>query len=350
VAGKSLGMWSLRHVLDDPVNRKVSEDHAPDHHDPDGGFRNPWPHAEPASFGAAVKWMLSRHRPHDESMSGVVRPAAKSPHADGAELAITWVGHSTFLIQSGGISVLTDPIWSMRASPLQFVGPRRHTPSGIAFDKLPSIDAVFISHDHYDHLDDRTVRRIIKRWPDASWITPLGVGAFITRRGAARVTEMDWWEERLIGQISVHCTPAMHFSGRYPWNRNATLWSGWVIALGSHRVFFAGDTGLHPEFADISRRLGPFDAAILPIGAYEPRWFMRTVHMSPEDSVAAYCEIAAATPEDECAFVPCHWGTFRLTDEPLDEPPRRLRKAWSEAGLDEQRLWMLRHGETKRQP
>ena len=330
------------------MNRKVSEDRAPDHHDPDGGFRNPWPHSEPADFGAAVKWMLSRRRSADESMSGVVRPATKTPRADGAELAVTWVGHSTFLIQSGGINILTDPIWSMRASPLQFVGPRRHTPPGIAFDKLPSIDAVFMSHDHYDHLDDHTVRRIVERWPDANWISPLGVGDFIARRGASHVTEMDWWQDRFIGGISAHCTPAMHFSGRYPWNRNATLWCGWVIDLGAHRVFFAGDTGLHPEFADISQRLGPFDAAILPIGAYEPRWFMRTVHMSPEDSVSAYSEIAAVPGQSECAFVPCHWGTFRLTDEPLDEPPKRLRKAWSEAGFHDENLWMLRHGETKR--
>ena len=149
-----------------------------------------------------------------------------------------------------------------------------------------------------------------------------------------------------MGGVSARCTPAQHFSGRYPWNRNATLWCGWVIEIGGHRVFFAGDTGLHPEFGEIVRHFGPLDAAILPIGAYEPRWFMQPVHMSPEDAVSAYLQITAETPSArKCLFIPSHWGTFRLTDEPLDEPPRLLRKAWSDAGLPEAHLSLARLGE-----
>ncbi|MEP6906007.1 MAG: MBL fold metallo-hydrolase [Gemmatimonadales bacterium] len=267
--------------------------------------------------------------------------------ADG--FSVTWIGHSTFLIRGAGMTVLTDPIWSERASPVQFGGPRRHVAPGVPFDELPPIDAVFISHDHYDHLDDNTARRLIARFPLARWIAPLGVGSFLRKRGAADVTELDWWQGAGLGSISALCTPAQHFSGRYPWNRNATLWCGWVIGLGSRRVFFAGDTALHPDFPDIASRSGPLDVAILPIGAYEPRWFMQAVHMNPEDAVAAYSGIAGVSGNEDCIFIPSHWGTFRLTDEPLDEPPRRLLASWSKAALPKERLCILSPGETRPQ-
>jgi N-acyl-phosphatidylethanolamine-hydrolysing phospholipase D len=293
--------------------------------------------------------MLSRRRQRtataDSSPVAVVSPA---PPPDNDRLTITWVGHSSFLIQLKGLSVLTDPIWSKRASPVQFAGPRRHTPPGIPFEDLPSIDAVFMSHDHYDHLDNQTVRRLISRFPRAKWFVPMRVGHFLERRGAADVAEMDWWQATASEAISGWCTPAQHFSGRYPWNRNATLWCGWVIGIGGYRIFFAGDTGLHPEFGKIARRFGPLDAAILPIGAYEPRWFMQPVHMSPEDAVSAYLQIRRGSPSDKCLFIPSHWGTFRLTDEPLDEPPRLLRKAWNEAHLPDSHLQLVRPGETIR--
>jgi N-acyl-phosphatidylethanolamine-hydrolysing phospholipase D len=194
------------------------------------------------------------------------------------------------------------------------------------------------------------VRRLISRFPRAKWFVPLRVGHFLERRGAADVAEMDWWQATASDAISAWCTPAQHFSGRYPWNRNATLWCGWVIGIGGYRVFFAGDTGLHPEFGKIARRFGPLDAAILPIGAYEPRWFMQPVHMSPEDAVSAYLQIRRGSPSDNCLFVPSHWGTFRLTDEPLDEPPRLLQKAWKEAYLPDSHLRLMRPGETVRWP
>jgi N-acyl-phosphatidylethanolamine-hydrolysing phospholipase D len=168
----------------------------------------------------------------------------------------------------------------------------------------------------------------------------------VRQRGAANVAELDWWESRRFGRVSVDCTPAQHFSGRYPWNRNATLWVGWVIGLDGKRVLFGGDTGLHPEFANIARRFGPLHAAILPIGAYEPRWFMQPVHMNPEDATEAYRQISHSDGSGECICVPSHWGTFRLTDEPLDEPPRRLVGAWTAAALPESRLGLLNLGET----
>jgi N-acyl-phosphatidylethanolamine-hydrolysing phospholipase D len=294
-----------------------------------------------------IKWALSRRKRPDAG--GFAQPLTPSPVPQDpapSSLTFTWIGHSTFLIRSGGISILTDPIWSDRASPVQFAGPRRHVPPGLSLEKLPLIDVVFISHDHYDHLDDHTVRLFVGRFPGTHWITPLGVGRFLRKRGASRVTELDWWERADVGNISAFCTPAKHFSGRYPWNRNSTLWSGWVIGFGNRRVFFAGDTAFHPDFADIARRFGPFDAAILPIGAYEPSWFMQAVHMSPEEAVAAYCEIASTLDASTCAFIPSHWGTFRLTDEPLAEPPERLREAWSKASLHQSHLRLISQGET----
>ncbi|HYN83167.1 MAG TPA: MBL fold metallo-hydrolase [Gemmatimonadaceae bacterium] len=294
--------------------------------------------------------MVSRRRQSasddiPSSVPAATTPGATTP-AEDARLSITWIGHSTFLIQSAGLSVLTDPIWSDRASPVQFAGPRRHSAPGLRFDALPAIDAVFLSHDHYDHLDSATVRRLTARYPGAQWIAPIGVGAFLRKRGAANVAEMDWWHSRTLGRISVDCTPAQHFSGRYPWNRNSTLWAGWVIGLAGKQVLFAGDTGLHPEFGNIARRFGPLHVAILPIGAYEPRWFMRPVHMNPEDATEAYVRISETDGSAECVFVPSHWGTFRLTDEPLDEPPRHLLHAWTAARLPTSRLRQLSPGET----
>ncbi len=330
------------------MNRDRSADAPlPAHHLKSGGFRNPWPASQPQGARGVLKWMLSRRR---EARSDGVAPssatAAIAPDGGNSGLSLTWIGHSTFLIQSDALSVLTDPIWSERASPVHFAGPRRHSAPGLGFDALPAIDAVFLSHDHYDHLDNSTVRRLIARYPRTQWITPIGVGGFLRKRGAVNIAEMDWWQTRNFGRIAVGCTPAQHFSGRYPWNRNDTLWVGWVIGFGGTRVFFAGDTGLHPEFANIAERFGPLHAAILPIGAYEPRWFMQPVHMNPEDATEAYLGISRTDGSSECMFVPSHWGTFRLTDEPLDEPPRRLVSAWTAAALPESCLRQLSPGET----
>lgn len=247
--------------------------------------------------------------------------------------------------------MLIDPVWSDRASPLSFAGPRRLVPPGIRFDDLPSIHITFLSHDHYDHLDDATIRRLIDRFPSMRWVAPLGVAAFLEARGARNVAEFDWWDKGDIESVRISSTPAQHFAGRYPWNRNATLWCGWTMLFGDgSNVFYAGDTGLHPEFGEIATRLGPFDMAILPIGAYEPRWFMRPVHMSPEESVAAYGSLSSGNSSQgtpACVMVGCHWGTFRLTEEPAMEPPIRCRKAFSTGGFRSNDLWILAHGETR---
>ncbi|MDO8501672.1 MAG: MBL fold metallo-hydrolase [Gemmatimonadaceae bacterium] len=296
----------------------------------------------------------SRQQPAVVPAAHRMRPVIASPVRRPAErvdtLTITWIGHSSFLIQCRGLNILTDPIWSDRASPVSFAGPRRLVPPFLRLEDLPPIDVTLISHDHYDHLDDPTIGRLIGRFPAMCWLAPLRVGGFLERRGAANVKELDWWQEHETAGIIIGCTPAQHFSGRYPWNRNSTLWCGWTLSFGRPRVFFAGDTALHPEFGAIAERFGPFDMAILPIGAYEPRWFMRQVHMNPTDSIAAFQQLTAVHPDHPCIMVGSHWGTFRLTDEPVMEPPILAREIWSRASLSPNLLWILAHGETREVP
>ncbi len=321
----------------------------PLHHRPGGGFRNPWANAPAPAFGGLLKWVLvhrtTRPRPidPDPAIFTLLEPKVAAPRAAADRLIVTWVGHSSFLIQVGGLNVLTDPMWSARASPVRFAGPRRWVVPGIEFAALPPIDLVLLSHNHYDHLDDRTVRRLAAHHPRATWLTPLGLGGFVRRRGARDVSEHDWWQETRVGPAVVACVPAQHFSSRGLRDRGTTLWCGWVVLSDAHRVFFAGDTAYHPEFARIGKRYGPFDLALLPIGGYEPRWFMRAVHMNPEEAVRAFQDLGGS----RTVLVPMHWGTFKLTDEAMDEPPVRTRAAWGAAGLAPERFWLLAHGESR---
>jgi N-acyl-phosphatidylethanolamine-hydrolysing phospholipase D len=287
----------------------------------------------------------TRPRPKDPdpSVFARVRPSFAAPRAAASRLTITWVGHSSLLVQLGGLNILTDPMWSERASPVSFAGPRRWVPPGVAFDDLPPLDVILQSHNHYDHLDDQTVRQLAQRHPEATWILPLGLAPFVRKRGvrADAALELDWWEERAVGSVRVVATPAQHFSSRGVGDRGDTLWCGFALRAGSGRsVYFAGDTGFYPEFGLIGVRCGPFDVALLPIGAYEPRWFMRYVHMNPEEAVSAFQTVNAR------AMVPIHWGTFKLTDEAMDEPPARARAAWQTAGLPADQFRQLAHGET----
>jgi N-acyl-phosphatidylethanolamine-hydrolysing phospholipase D len=329
----------------------------PPHHRPGGGFQNPWPDGTPRRIRDLLKWLvverLTKWRPAapDPSVFPRRSPSFVTPRAGRDDLTLTWVGHATFLIQVGGINVLTDPMWSARSSPVQWLGPRRIVPPAVRFDLLPPIDAVLLSHNHYDHFDTTTIRALATRHPDARWIAPLGLAAPLAALGARRVLQLDWWEETRLGEVAVGCTPAQHFSARGPRDRDRTLWCGWSVAAPARSVYFAGDTGFHPEFAGVGDRWGPFHAALLPIGAYEPRWFMRPVHMNPEEAVQAFRDLSHSRPPvpgKQAVMVPMHWGTFPLTDEPMEEPPRRTAAAWRAAGLDPQDLWILAHGETRR--
>ena len=274
-------------------------------------------------------------------------PRIAHPRLPADQAAATWIGHSTVLLQVGGLNVLTDPMWSERAFPVQWAGPRRVMPPAFALDALPPLDVVLLSHSHYDHFDKTTVKRLARAHPEATWVVPLALGRYVRGFGVRNVEELDWWQAAEVRGAVVRATPARHFSARRFRDRNRTLWGGFVLEIAGRRYYFAGDTALHPEFAAIGE-MGPFDLVMMPVGAYDPRWFMSIVHVNPEEAVRAYTEIVSSRPAAPLpVMLGIHWGTFRLTDEPMDEPPRRTREAWRAASLPEERLWIAAFGETR---
>lgn len=293
------------------------------------------------------EWLTSSLPPNPRPDAlPTVRSDIAAPTAAPGELRITWIGHATHLIQLPGLNLITDPMWSERASPWAWSGPKRLVPAALALDALPELHGVLLSHDHYDHLDRRTVARLRDRFgPDLPWYTPLGYRAWFASAGARNVVELDWWQEHVLpGGERLAATPARHWTRRTPWSTNTRLWCAWAIlpsGATTPRVYWGGDTAYASHFRETGERLGPFDACILPIGAYEPRWFMGASHMNPEDAVTAYEDLGGSG-----AFLPSHWGTFRLTFEDPLEPPVRLRTAWAGRRLDERRLHVPRHGET----
>jgi N-acyl-phosphatidylethanolamine-hydrolysing phospholipase D len=254
---------------------------------------------------------------------------------------VTWIGHSTVLVQLDGVTFLTDPNWNDRSGPFSgFIGVRRYTPPGIALDSLPRIDFVLISHDHYDHLDEPTVRRLARKF-DPQFIVPKGIKAWLADRGITNALELDWGESVLVKGVTVVCTPAQHGSGRTLADQGRRLWSSWAV-LGSKHFYFGGDTGYYRHFQQIGDALGPFDLAALPIGSYTPREIAKPVHMSPEEAVQASLDLRAAH------FLGVHWGTFALAREPYDEPPMRLAAEIERRHLDPAVAWVLKPGETRR--
>jgi N-acyl-phosphatidylethanolamine-hydrolysing phospholipase D len=251
---------------------------------------------------------------------------------------ITWIGHATLLVRLDGVTFLTDPTFSERASPVSFAGPRRAVAPGVPLDALPPVDFAVISHDHYDHTDLPTIRALAAR--GVRFVVPLGLGELVRGAGGEAV-ELDWWQSTAFGPVTIHCVPAQHFSGRGLTGGDRRLWAGFVVAGPSQRFYHAGDTGYFDGFAEIGARLGPIDLAALPIGAYEPLAMMRFVHLTPEDAVQAALDLGARRA------VGMHFGTFVLTDEPLDEPPRRFLAEADRRGLGAARAWVLAVGETR---
>jgi N-acyl-phosphatidylethanolamine-hydrolysing phospholipase D len=270
------------------------------------------------------------------------------PRATSGDFTATWVGHSTVFMQIAGLNIITDPVFSQRAFPVQWAGPRRVMDPALAIDALPSLDVVLLSHTHYDHLDKPAVRWIARAHPAATWVVPLGVGAYVRGFGARTIVELDWWQRAVVGRLAVTATPARHFSARRLGDRNKTLWCGFAFEVDGFRAYFVGDTAYHPEFGAVGERCGPFDFAMIPIGAYDPRWFMHVVHVNPEEAVRIYQDISAPYAAERLPLMlGIHWGTFRLTDEAMDEPPRRTRERWRAAGLPEEQLWVAAFGETR---
>jgi N-acyl-phosphatidylethanolamine-hydrolysing phospholipase D len=319
-------------------------------------FRNP-PGSPPQTAGPSdfVPFFLRRAADGPPAVpEGHVVPAgdARARLAAAGPESLTWLGHACFLVRTGGFTILTDPFLSDYASPVSGLGPKRYVPPGLAIEDLPPIDAVVVSHNHYDHLDDRSVREIslkAKRGGSGApaAVVPSGLGSFFRSRGYSDVRELEWGEGTFLRKssssspLSLSSLPCIHFSGRTPFDRNATLWCSWKILSPTLSLYFAGDTGYGPVFADLGRTHGPFDVALLPIGAYEPASIMRPVHLNPEEAVAAGRDLAAST------LVAMHWGTIVLTDEPPFEPPGRFRAAARAAGYPDDRAWVMRIGETR---
>ncbi len=271
----------------------------------------------------------------------VEEPPNRPPPLEGADAAVTFIGHATFLIQTAGGNVLTDPVYSRRVGPLNLLGPRRVRQPAVRFEDLPAISTVLLSHNHYDHCDRPTLGMLAERF-DPVVVTPLGNGPLVRSCGIRRVEELDWWQEAQATSPPITLTPSQHFSARHPLDWNRALWGGFVLAAGRRRVFFAGDTAYATFFHDVRRRLGPIDLALLPIGAYEPRWFMRIVHMNPAEAVQAHLDL------DASQSVGMHFGTFQLTTEGIDEPLRALDAARNARNITHSQFRALRFGESIR--
>jgi N-acyl-phosphatidylethanolamine-hydrolysing phospholipase D len=307
-------------------------------------FRNPEPGFEEKKFTDFLKWVIIDRlkgkrppRPSSYNFKEVYHPDSfRRQHSDSS--AITWIGHSSFLITLNGVHILTDPVWSDRASPSSLIGPKRSVTPGIPFSDLPKIDIVLISHDHYDHLDLKTIKRLGN---SPRYFIPENLGSFFHSQGITNISEHDWWESGAYKNLRITATPAQHFSGRSLTDRNRTLWCGWVIRSDIFNLYFCGDSGYFSGFREIGRRLGPFDFSLLPIGAYLPRWFMQPVHMSPEEAIQAWIDLGSDI------FIATHWGTFDLADEPLNDPPEKLYLEISRRSLNMELFWVMQHGETR---
>ncbi len=328
-------------------------------------FQNNYLAFEPKGLGALVRWRLEAAREDlprpPQSPTPRVAPdlafiAANATARAAMQPAITWIGHATVLAQLGGLNLLTDPQFSQRASPVSFLGPKRHVPPGVALDALPHIDAVLISHNHYDHLDDASVRALAaQRGGPPIFVVPLGLKAWFAKRDITNVVELDWWQSHALsgatGAVEVALTPVQHWSGRSLTDRMETLWGGYAVFAPDQHLYFSGDTGYSKDFADVRARYagrqrpqdgGGFDIALIAIGAYEPRWFMTDQHVNPAEAVQIHLDLGARRS------MGVHWGTFELTDESLDEPPRALAQARRAMQVDDAAFFVSAIGETRR--
>ncbi len=301
-------------------------------------FRNLDGSADIKSFGDVFRWKMGWHhetRPKSPA-TGVIVPTVNN---DGSHLrtasldSLTWIGHASFLVQLGGTSALLDPVLSPSLGP----GFTRNVAPGLHWAHLPKIDLALITHNHRDHLDEPTVKKL---GGEVTFVVPRGLGKWFAARKLLRVVEMDWWQTEEIGGIAVTFVPSQHWTRRGLTDTNESWWGGYVLERGGLRVYHSGDTAWFDGFFEIGKRVGLIDAAMLPIGAYAPRWFMKGQHMNPDDAIRAFQALGAKQ------FVAMHWGTFKLTDEPLDEPPEFLKRVWGKTDLSDKRRTILAIGET----
>ena len=339
-------------------------------HHTDSGFQNNYVANVSRSLGDLLRWRWQAWR------SGLPPPPATPTPVQSPDLAllhgylpawkqqagnsiapeptVTWIGHATALVQAGGLQVLTDPVFSERASPVTWAGPKRVPAPGVAMDDLPPIDVVVISHSHYDHLDRQSLVQLYERSQRlghaTAFLVPLGLKKLLEGWGVAGAQELDWWQSARVKDTDFFLTPVQHWSARSFFDHNQTLWGGWAVFAPDLHWYFAGDTGYSSDFAQTRQRFadrqtpalgGGFDLALLPVGAYEPRWFMQHQHVNPEEAVRIHQDLGARRS------MGVHWGTFELTDEPLDQPPRDLQAARGAAGLEPGAFFVLAVGETQ---
>ncbi len=273
------------------------------------------------------KWLIGRDQgPWTENYETFV--GKKPKRAPDNEVRITFVNHSTFLIQWKKMNILTDPVWSNRCSPFTFVGPQRMRPPGINFEDLPKIDLVLLSHNHYDHLDIKTVLDLENKY-QPKFIVPLGVASYLKKQGISSVEELDWWESTN-HELTITSTPAQHFSGRGFFDRDKSLWSGYVLSDQKKNLYFAGDSGYNKFFKEIGKKLGPMDISLIPIGAYLPKWFMSPIHVSPEESIKIHKDVNSKKS------IAMHFGTFPLADDGMGCAEKDLIEARKNSEVSEE--------------
>lgn len=308
-------------------------------------FANIHTHGQP-TLTDLMLWSIGRRvrsvpRPPSSDLSPA-QPDLRRIHSPNRSSLVTWIGHSTLLIQMAGLSILTDPHFSTYASPVPGIGPRRWQAPGLGVNDLPAIDFVLISHNHYDHLDLASVRTLARRKPAPLFVVPSGLEQWFSRHiPGSKTVAMHWNQTVCPPNLDIVFVPVQHWSKRGVWDMNTSLWGGFVLVSDAERFFFAGDLGYSPACAEIGRRFGPFDLAAIPIGAYAPRWFMHNQHIDPWEAVQVHTDVRAKRS------LGIHWGTFHgITDEPLDQPPRDLEAAKRKAGLSDDAFFVVRHGQS----
>ncbi|XP_041113404.1 N-acyl-phosphatidylethanolamine-hydrolyzing phospholipase D-like isoform X2 [Polyodon spathula] len=339
------------------LDYRLEEDVTKSKKDKHGHFVNPWPTWHSPTLYNVLKWQFTE-KDHSKVPSSKEELDRELPVLEpyfiqnpqlagktGAGMRATWLGHATVLVEMDNLTFLTDPVFSQRASPLQFMGPKRFRGPPCSVAQLPKIDAVVISHTHYDHLDSGSVASLNERFgSELRWFVPLGLMDWMQKCGCENVIELDWWEENCVpghDEVTFVFTPAQHWCKRTPTDDNRVLWGSWSVLGPGNRFFFAGDTGYCSAFEQIGKRFGPFDLAAIPIGAYEPRWFMKAQHVDPEEAVRIHIDVQA-----KCSLG-IHWGTFALAYEFYLDPPVKLKEAMERYGLNHDNFFVLKHGESK---
>ena len=303
---------------------------------PNERFKNTNEEAAGKSFRDFLKWTFTNKKPE---LVAIDSSDEWKELDSGSTDYMVWIGHATYLINKDKLTILTDPVFSKRASPVRFAGPKRLIPPAIPIDKLPKIDVITVSHNHYDHLDLRSLKKIYKANPNAIFLVPKGDKRRLERRGIENVIEFLWWEEIEIKGSKFTFTPVQHWSARGIADRNKSLWGGWFMNLKTETIYHAGDTGYSKDFIETKKRLGSPSISLIPVGAYAPRWFMKTNHVNPPEAIQIAIDL-----ESERNFG-MHWGTFQLTDEEILEPPKLLKESLRDQGLPDSFFNILRPGQ-----